>query len=65
MTEQGPPRAAFGGGVKQRDLIKMSQEEIDEFLAGWHTMNCATMNHDGTIHLVAMWYGFLEGCPAL
>ena len=54
----------FGQGVKQRDLIKMTQEEIDEFLAGWHTMQCATMNHDGTIHLVAMWYGFLEGAIA-
>jgi PPOX class probable F420-dependent enzyme len=63
MTNQ--PATPFGGGVKQRDLIKMTQEEIDEFVAGWHTMNCATMNHDGTIHLVAMWYGFLEGCPAL
>jgi PPOX class probable F420-dependent enzyme len=62
MTEQATP---FGKGVKQRDLIKMSQPEIDEFLAGWNTMNCATINHDGTIHLVAMWYGFLEGCPAL
>ena len=58
-------QAPFGGGVKQRDVIKMTQSEIDEFLAGWHTMNCATMNHDGTIHLIAMWYGFLEGCPAL
>ena len=62
MSEQATP---FGQGVKQRDVIKMSQEEIDEFLQGWHTMNCATMNHDGTIHLIAMWYGFLEGCPAL
>lgn len=60
--EQATP---FGKGVKQRDLIRMSQEEIDEFLNGWNTMNCATINHDGTIHLVAMWYGFLEGCPAL
>ena len=55
----------FGSGVKQRDLIKMTEEEIDEFLHGWHTMSCATYNHDGTIHLVAMWYGFLEGAPAL
>jgi PPOX class probable F420-dependent enzyme len=55
----------FGGGVKQRDLIKMTEEEIDEFLQGWHTMSCATYNHDGSIHLVAMWYGFLEGAPAL
>lgn len=56
---------AFGHGVKQRDQIRMTQEEIDAFLAETHTMNCATVNHDGTIHLVAMWYGFLEGCPAL
>ena len=56
---------AFGHGVNQRDQIKMTPEEIAEFLGGVHTMNCATRNHDGTIHLVAMWYGFLEGCPAL
>ena len=55
----------MGSGVKQRDKIKMTPEEIDAFLEGWHTMSCATFNHDGSIHLVAMWYGFLEGCPAL
>jgi general stress protein 26 len=27
-------------------------------------MNIATINHDDTIHLVAMWYGFYEGKPA-
>jgi len=59
------PESAMGHGVKQRDVIKMSQEEIDEFLNGWRTMSCATINHDGTIHMIAMWYGFLEGCPAL
>ena len=62
MSQEQQP---FGSGVKQRDLIKMTDDEIREFLDGWHTMNCATMNHDGTIHLIAMWYGFLEGCPAL
>jgi hypothetical protein len=62
MTETARP---FGGGVKQRDVIKMTPEEIDEFIHGVHTMTCATINHDGTIHLVAMWYGFLEGAPAL
>jgi len=55
----------FGHGIKQRDLIKMTPEEIDEFIHGVHTMNCATINHDGSIHLVAMWNGFLEGCPVL
>jgi pyridoxamine 5'-phosphate oxidase-like protein len=64
MTEDTKPAAAFGHGVKQRDLIKMTREEADEFLRGWHTMNCATMKADGTIHLVAMWYAFLEGAPA-
>lgn len=63
MTEANA--TPFGRGVKQRDLVKMTPEEIDEFLEGWHTMSCATINHDGTIHLVAMWYGFLEGCIAL
>jgi hypothetical protein len=65
MTEATKPGTPFGHGVNQRDLIKMTPEEADEFLHGWHTMNCATMKRDGTIHLVAMWYGFLEGCPAL
>jgi PPOX class probable F420-dependent enzyme len=55
----------MGHGVKQRDVIRMMPTEVDEFLQGRRTMNCATMNHDGSIHLVAMWYGFLEGCPAL
>jgi PPOX class probable F420-dependent enzyme len=51
-------------GVKQRDLIKMTDAEIEEFLAGRHSMSMATILHDGTIHLVAMWYGFLEGAVA-
>jgi PPOX class probable F420-dependent enzyme len=42
----------------------MSPAEVDEFLAGRHVMNIATHSPDGTIHLVAMWYGFLEGAPA-
>ena len=39
----------------------MTDAEVDEFLHGRHTLNVATMNHDGTIHLVAMWYGFVDG----
>ena len=41
----------------------MSAEEVDQFLSGRHTMNVASMNHDGTIHLVAMWYAMLDGDP--
>ena len=42
----------------------MSDDEIDGFLHERQTMNIATFNHDQTIHLVAMWYGFYEGKPA-
>ena len=52
-------------GTKQRDVIRMTDQEIDEFLLGRHTMSLATINHDSTVHLVAMWYGFLEGCVAI
>ncbi len=54
----------MGHGVKQRDLIKMTPAEADEFLRGRHTMSLCSINHDGTIHAVAMWYGFLEGAVA-
>src|SRR6266480_5606707 len=43
----------------------MTRREVDEFLLGRHTMSLATINHDATVHLVAMWYGFLEGCVAI
>jgi PPOX class probable F420-dependent enzyme len=52
-------------GTKQRDVIRMTEQEVDEFLLGRHTMSLATINHDDTFHLVAMWYGFLEGCVAI
>jgi PPOX class probable F420-dependent enzyme len=43
----------------------MTEEEVDEFLHGRRTVSMATINHDGSIHVVAMWYGFLEGCIAI
>ncbi|HEX9991466.1 MAG TPA: TIGR03618 family F420-dependent PPOX class oxidoreductase [Acidimicrobiales bacterium] len=48
----------------RRDLIRMSAEEVDAFLAGRHSMSVATVGPGGAIHLVAMWYGFLDGAPA-
>ena len=50
--------------MNRRDQIKMSDAEITELLNGRHTMNIATIGKDGRPHLVAMWYGFLEGAPA-
>jgi PPOX class probable F420-dependent enzyme len=49
--------------MSRRDQIRMSPAEVDEFLSGRHTMNVASFNHDGTIHLVAMWYAVLDGDP--
>jgi PPOX class probable F420-dependent enzyme len=52
-------------GVNQRHLVKMSPEEVDEFIRAARTMSMATLNPDGSVHLVAMWFGFLEGCVAV
>ncbi len=47
--------------MSRRDVIRMSDDEVAAFLRERHTMNIATHNHDGTIHLVAMWYALLDG----
>jgi PPOX class probable F420-dependent enzyme len=49
----------------RRELVRMTDEEIDAFLHERQTMNIATFGPDGNIHLVAMWYGFTpDGRPA-
>lgn len=50
--------------MSRRDLIKMTDAEIEVFLAGRHVMNIATIGSDGRPHLVAMWYGFIDAKPA-
>lgn len=45
---------------KQRHLVKMTPEEVLRFLHEERVMTVSTHNHDGTIHSVAMWYGFLD-----
>lgn len=64
MTEPEPPQQ-MGHGVNQRGLITMSPDEIDAFLHERRPMTMCTINHDGSIHAVAMWYGFLEGTIAI
>lgn len=61
----GPRRSPGGDGVNRRAQIRMSEEEVEAFLAERRNMTMCTLNHDGTIHAVAMWYGFLEGCVAI
>jgi PPOX class probable F420-dependent enzyme len=50
--------------MSRRNQIRMSDAEIEEFLRGRHTMSVGTYGKDGGIHLVAMWYAFLDGKPA-
>ena len=59
MTSASP--RPYGSGTKQRNQVAMSSEEIADFIAEKHTLSIATFNRDGSIHMVAMWYGFLEG----
>jgi PPOX class probable F420-dependent enzyme len=50
--------------MNRREQIRMSEAEVEEFIHGRRTMNIATIGKDGRPHLVAMWYGFLDGSPA-
>jgi PPOX class probable F420-dependent enzyme len=54
----------MGHGVNQRAQIKMTPEEIDGFLNERRPVSLCSINHDGSIHAVAMWYGFLDGMLA-
>lgn len=44
----------------RRDMIRMNDAEVAAFLGGRRTLNLASFGPDGNIHLVAMWYGFLD-----
>jgi PPOX class probable F420-dependent enzyme len=55
----------MGHGVNQRKAIAMTPDEIDAFLAERRAMTMCSLSHDGSIHAVAMWYGFLEGAVAV
>jgi PPOX class probable F420-dependent enzyme len=57
--------AQMGHGVKQRHVVKMTSEEVEAFIHERRPMTMCSINHDGSIHAVAMWYGFLEGCVAV
>jgi PPOX class probable F420-dependent enzyme len=45
----------------RRDAIKMTDEEIRTFLEAGRDLQVASINADGTPHLVTMWYGMLDG----
>jgi PPOX class probable F420-dependent enzyme len=47
--------------VNQRARIAMSDDDVTAFLEGSRKLQLATVNPDGTPHLVTMFYGLVEG----
>jgi PPOX class probable F420-dependent enzyme len=47
--------------MSQRDRIRMSDAEIESFLASARKLQVASINPDGTPHLVTMYYAVLDG----
>jgi len=43
----------------RREMIRMDDREVAEFLGGRRTLQLASIGPSGDVHLVAMWYGFL------
>jgi nitroimidazol reductase NimA-like FMN-containing flavoprotein (pyridoxamine 5'-phosphate oxidase superfamily) len=46
---------------KQRDLVSMSADEAAAMLAAGRKVQIASLNPDGSVHLVTMYYGLVEG----
>jgi PPOX class probable F420-dependent enzyme len=65
MTQAAATPSPMGHGVNQRGLIKMTPVEVDSFIHERRPMSMCSINHDGSIHAVAMWYGFLDGLVAV
>jgi PPOX class probable F420-dependent enzyme len=47
--------------MSRRDQIRMSDAEVAEYLEASRTLQVASINADGTPHLVAMFYALLNG----
>lgn len=48
-------------GTNQRSQITMTDEEVATFLEQQRSATLATIGPNGTPHLVAMWYGLVDG----
>jgi PPOX class probable F420-dependent enzyme len=48
-------------GINQRAQVRMTSEEVTSFLEQSRTATIATIGPGGFPHLVAMWYGLVDG----
>ena len=45
----------------RRELIKMSDAEVKNFIAKQKSLQVATINRDGTPHLSTLWFDLVNG----
>ena len=50
--------------MSRRDVVRMTPDEVDAYLAEPLLCRIGTIGPGGTIHLVAMNYGFVDGVPS-
>jgi PPOX class probable F420-dependent enzyme len=48
-------------GSNERSRVAMTEAEIEQYLVESRTATMATVGADGTPHLVAMWFGVVDG----
>ncbi len=46
---------------KRRDEVRMTDDEIWSFIEGQKTVQVATINRDGTPHMVPLWFAIVDG----
>jgi PPOX class probable F420-dependent enzyme len=46
---------------KRRDVVKMSEDEIWTFIESQRTIQVATINKDGTPHVMPLWFAIEDG----
>ena len=46
--------------AKRRDAIRMTSEEMKQFISEQKSLQVATLNKDGTPHLSTLWFGIVD-----
>jgi PPOX class probable F420-dependent enzyme len=46
---------------KRRDQIRMTEAEVKDFIGDRKSLQVATLNRDGSVHLTTLWFALVEG----
>ncbi|MEI6570910.1 MAG: TIGR03618 family F420-dependent PPOX class oxidoreductase [Actinomycetes bacterium] len=47
--------------MSRRDIIRMTEDEVEAYLTSGRDLQVASINADGTPHLVTMWFALVDG----